>query len=613
MNTQQIMKKAKKRDAMWFFFRQYRHIYLPLLFVTIGYAILESVNISIFLPLFNTVLNNEPSAGKMFSFFQKVISFLPFKHPFMGVFAIAITVAITKEIFGFVRIRLMGDGIGKVVCDVKEAIFNKYANSDYQFFLDNKQGKLLYDLLNATGKLGNCLQFVPDIITAMLMTVTIGVLLFSISFKATIFLVFIGIIYGILMHFLAKRVSYNIGKERVIVGAETNILANELLDGIKHIKLAGSFELWQKKFAGSVRRFKELVIQDYMWGSVPDRLIQLIPVAILIVVALFLYFIKDPAAFLSKNLVAMGVYIYAFYRLSPYLASIGRLRMQLMTALPDVEVVYDDLNQKTNYIEDGRREIKNFEKAIRFENVNFNHKGKKDILMDINFTVEKGKTTAIVGASGSGKTTLINLMVRLFDPDSGRITIDGADLKSIKLSSLINLIGMVSQDTFIFNATIRDNIIFGLNDISDKKLLEAAKLANAHEFINHFPDGYGTIVGDKGLKLSGGQRQRLAIARAILRNPQILILDEATSSLDYHSEVVVQQAINAVAKNRTVIVIAHRLSSVINADKIIVLDRGRTMEEGTHYELMEKDGVYKSLYESQGKMISPSLEPGGIK
>lgn len=607
------MKEAKKRDAMWFFFRQYHYIYLPLLFVTIGYAILESVNISIFLPLFNTVLNNEPSTGKMFSFFQKIISFLPFKHPFMGVFAIAITVAITKEVFGFVRIRLMGDGIGKVVCDVKEAIFNKYANSDYQFFLDNKQGKLLYDLLNATGKLGNCLQFVPDIITAMLMTVTIGVLLFSISFKATIFLMFIGIIYGILMHFLAKRVSYNIGKERVLVGAETNILANELLDGIKHIKLAGSFELWKKKFARSVRRFKELVIQDYMWGSVPDRLIQLIPVAILIVVALFLYFIKDPAAFLSKNLVAMGVYIYAFYRLSPYLASIGRLRMQLMAALPDVEVVYEDLNQKTNYIEDGRLEIKNFEKEIRFEDVSFNHKGKKDILMDINFTIEKGKTTAIVGASGSGKTTLINLIVRLFDPDSGRITMDGADLKSIKLSSLINLIGMVSQDTFIFNATIRDNIIFGLNGISDEKLIEAAKLANAHEFINHFPDGYGTVVGDKGLKLSGGQRQRLAIARAILRNPQILILDEATSSLDYHSEVVVQQAINAVAKNRTVIVIAHRLSSVINADKIIVLDRGRTVEEGTHHELMKKDGVYKSLYESQGKMISSPLESGRIE
>lgn len=594
------MKTSKKQVyAIWFFLKQYKAIYTTLLFVTIGYAVLESVNISIFLPLFNAVLNNERSTGKLFLLIEKIVSFLPFKHPFMGIFVLAITISIVKELFGFARVCLVGNGLGKIYCDAQEALIHKYDNSDYQFFLDNKQGKLLYVLLTATGKLSSCLQIIPDMITAILMIFTIGVLLFSISSLATIFLSFFGVMYIMLMNMLAKKVSYNIGKERVVVGTNAIVLANELLDGIKHIKVSGSFWLWQKNFTDSIRRFRALVIRDFIWGNVPDRLIQLVPVAILIGVAMFLYFTKDATAFLSKNMVLMGLYVYAFYRLSPFLVSLGRLRMQLMAALPDVEVLYDALNQKTNYIEDGDFELENIKREIRFENVSFSYKNKKDIFRNINFSIEKGKTTAIVGTSGAGKTTLINLIARLFDPDDGRITIDGVDLREIKHSSLINLMGMVSQDTFIFNGTIKENIVFGLTGVSDERLFEAVKLANACDFINHFPEGYETVVGDKGFKLSGGQRQRLAIARAILRDPQILILDEATSSLDYHSEALVQSAINMASKNRTVIVVAHRLSTVINADKIIVLDHGRVVEEGDHNELMRRNGVYKALYERQ--------------
>jgi ABC-type multidrug transport system fused ATPase/permease subunit len=513
-----------------------------------------------------------------------------------------------KEVLGYTRVRLVGYGVGKVVCDVKESIFKKYANSDYQFFLDNKQGKLLYDLLNATGRLGNCLQFIPDIFTAIFMTVTIGVLLFSISFPVTVILMLLGVVYGALMHMMARRISYYLGAERVVVSTRANVIANEMIDGIKHIKVSGSFDFWLKNFSYSVRRFKDLVIRDYLWGSVPDRMIQLLPVVMLIAVSLFLYFQKDPADFLSKHFITLGVYIYAFYRLSPYLTSFGRLRMQIMGALPDVEVLYDDLTGETNHIKDGTIDLKEFRKAIRFENVTFTYKGKKEILEDASFYIEKGKTTAIVGSSGSGKTTLINLIVRLFDPDSGRITVDGIDLKEIRHSSLIGLVGMVSQDTFIFNGTIKENITFGLKDISDEQLVEAARLGNAHEFIAGFPDRYDTVVGDKGLKLSGGQRQRIAIARAILRNPEILILDEATSSLDYHSEVLVQQAINQVSQNRTVIVIAHRLSTIINADKIVVIDRHRIVEEGSHRELMKNSGVYRFLYESQDRIIPGNAE-----
>lgn len=594
---------------MWYFLKRYKNLYFMLLLVTVAYAVLESINISVLLPLFDTVLNKEGHSGKIFDVINAVISHMPFKQPFMNVFLLAISLVILKELMGYIRVRLMGYGVGKVVCDVKEEIFRKFTDSDYQFFLDNKQGKLIYDLLTASGRLGNCLQFFPDLVTSVLMTITIGCLLFVISVKMTIVLMIVGVIYSVIMHFMAQKVSYNIGTERARVSTEANVIANELIDGVKHIKVSGSFDIWRDNFNAATRKFKELVIQDFMWGSIPDRMIQILPIVMLTGIAFFLNTRADAVEFLTKNLVTLGVYIYAFYRLSPYLASFGRLRMQIMGSLPDVEILYDNIHKDTSSIKDGNLDIKDFNSEIRFNSVNFGYKGNSEVLRDVNIVIEKGKTTAIVGASGSGKTTLINLLVRLFDPDSGTITVDGTDLKQIRHGSLIHLVGMVSQDTFIFNGTIRDNIVFGLKDTTDARMVEASKLANAHAFIEGFPSRYDTVVGDKGLKLSGGQRQRIAIARAILRDPKILILDEATSSLDYHSEVVVQQAINTVSKNRTVVVIAHRLSTVINADKIIVLDRFKVAEEGTHGQLMEKKGIYRSLYESQGK--AHNVQSGG--
>ncbi len=593
------MRQDNKFLAIWFFLKQNKFLYLALLLVTICYAVLESVSIYIFMPLFNAVLGRESNNGLMFRFFEKIISVLPFRHPVMGVLVIAITVSLVKVVFDFLRIRLVGHGVGKVVCDVKEAVYNKFTNSDYQFFLDNKQGNLLYLISISTNKLANCLQFLPDIVTSVFMTITIGTLLFFISPKATAILLFFGVIYGVFMNLLAKKVSYNIGKERIVVDSRRNVISNEMIDGLKHIKIANAAELWRKNYALLSRRFRDLVIRDYFWSNVPSTCILMIPVLALIGLVMFLYFQKNPADFLIKNMVSMGVYIYAFSRFSPFLVSLGRLHMQFTAALPDVELLYNILHQKTNNIEDGKIEIDDIRREIRFNDVSFSYKGKKRIIKNINFDIKKGKTTAIVGVSGSGKTTLINLLVRLFDVDEGVITIDGVNLRDIKISSLMSLIGMVSQDTFIFNATIRENIIFGLEGVSEERLIGAAKQANAHEFVSHFPSGYDTIVGDKGLKLSGGQRQRIAISRAILRNPKILVLDEATSSLDSHAEAAVQNAVNEVSKDRTVIVIAHRLSTVVNADKIIVLDRGRVAEEGPHEELLKRGGIYSALYEVQ--------------
>jgi ABC-type multidrug transport system fused ATPase/permease subunit len=294
-----------------------------------------------------------------------------------------------------------------------------------------------------------------------------------------------------------------------------------------------------------------------------------------------------------------GTFAFAVFRLFPIMGMAGGLTMQIMGTLPDCEAVYSIRSDKITHIKDGEKELSSFKSDIKFDNVTFAYKGRLKILEDISITFEKGKTTAIVGRSGIGKTTIINLLLRLFEPDKGEIKIDGLNFKEYKMLSWLNKIGFVGQDTFIFNDTIRNNITFRSENYSDEEVIKAAKYADAHSFITELPNGYNTLVGDKGVRLSGGQSQRIAVARAMIREPEILIFDEATNALDNISEAAVQKAIDEISKDHTVVVIAHRLSTIANADKIIVLGDGRVLEEGTHKELMENRGAYWELYRSQ--------------
>jgi len=245
--------------------------------------------------------------------------------------------------------------------------------------------------------------------------------------------------------------------------------------------------------------------------------------------------------------------------------------------------------------------LKSFESEIKFEDVTFSYSDSPEKILDkVNFTARKGEIIAFVGSSGAGKTTLVDLIPRFFDPTDGKVLIDGIDIKEIKIENLRKHMGIVTQETILFNETVIKNIAYGLSDIPKEKVIEVAKIANAHEFIEEMPDGYDTVVGERGTKISGGQRQRLSIARALLKNPPIMIFDEATSALDNESEVLVQEAIEHLMQERTTFVIAHRLSTIRNADKIIVMDKGRIVQQGKHDELLaDEDGIYKKLYELQ--------------
>jgi subfamily B ATP-binding cassette protein MsbA len=249
-------------------------------------------------------------------------------------------------------------------------------------------------------------------------------------------------------------------------------------------------------------------------------------------------------------------------------------------------------------VKSGETVLKEFNDAIEVRNVTFAY-GEKPVLKDASFTVEKSKKVALVGASGSGKSTMLDLLIRFYDPHSGGIYADGTNIRELTVESYRSLFGIVSQEATLFNDTVANNIRFGKPEISIEEIIKAAKIANAHEFISAMQLGYDTPIGDRGVLLSGGQRQRLAIARALARNPQILIFDEATSALDSESEKIVQSAIDEVLKSSTAIIVAHRLSTIINSDKILVFDQGEIVERGTHHELLLKDGVYRRLYDIQ--------------
>ncbi|MEO1508123.1 MAG: ATP-binding cassette domain-containing protein, partial [Cyanobacteria bacterium J06633_23] len=289
------------------------------------------------------------------------------------------------------------------------------------------------------------------------------------------------------------------------------------------------------------------------------------------------------------------------FRTLPYLGQLNSQRSTLANTAASVEIVTALLRRDDKpFMPRGVQPYRPLQEGIRFNQIRFNYPGhEQEVLRGIDLFLPKGQTLALVGSSGAGKSTLADLLPRFYDPTSGTIELDGVDLKAIDISSYRSNLGIVSQETFLFNASVRENLLYGRPEATEAELMAAAKQANAHEFIENLPQGFDTMIGDRGVLLSGGQRQRLAIARALLQDPDILILDEATSALDTVSERLVQNAIDKLSRDRTTLVIAHRLSTIHEADQIAVLDRGKVVEVGNHQDLLEKRGAYAKLHAMQ--------------
>ena len=407
-------------------------------------------------------------------------------------------------------------------------------------------------------------------------------------------------IAGLLVALIGKSLKRNASKGKQVLG-QLFIAMEETLGGLKIIKAFTGERFVSDKFRNINEEYTKISVRIYRKTDLSSPLTEVIVTAILMLI-MYIGGIMVMGADSSLSASSFITYIIVASQIIPPVKQITQAYNSIQKGVASEERINKILLAENSITETEKPiEIKSFHHQIEFRDVSFAYtKGDSGhVLQHINLIIPKGKTIALVGQSGSGKTTLTDMIARFYDSDEGEILFDDINIKQATLKSVRHLLGMVSQEPVLFNDSIFNNIAFGLENISEKDVMEAARIANAHDFIMQMPEGYKTNVGDRGTKLSGGQRQRISIARAVLKNPPVLILDEATSALDSENERMVQDALQKLMQNRTTVVIAHRLSTIVHADEIIVLEKGRIIERGSHKELLEKNGAYRRLYDMQ--------------
>ena len=484
-----------------------------------------------------------------------------------------------------------------VLKDLRNALYSKVVSFPLAFYSEKRKGDTISRLSGDVDEVKNSVLSVLEMIVREPLTIIASLIfMLFISAKLTLFVFLFLPISG----FFISKVGKTLKKKSLKVQQEQGVflsILEETMGGLRIIKAFHAEELFQKKFEDSNERFykhSNQVMNRQNLASPLSELLGIITIGILLVYGGYLVFIDETleASFF------IGYIMLAYNILTPAKA-IAKASYSLKRANGSAERILE-LLEAENTITDIENPVQkeNFDSTISIKNISFKYEDQY-VLKDFSLEIPKGKTVALVGQSGSGKSTIANLLTRFYDVNKGSIEIDGVDIKNISKKSLRGLMGIVSQDSILFNDSVANNLKLGKPLATDAELMEAAEISNSYEFIKNLPDGFNTNIGDSGNKLSGGQKQRLSIARAVLKNPPIMILDEATSALDTESERLVQDALEKMMQNRTSIVIAHRLSTIQNADKIVVLSKGEIVEQGKHQELLEKKGVYYNLVEMQ--------------
>ncbi|HLA49604.1 MAG TPA: ABC transporter ATP-binding protein [Thermodesulfovibrionia bacterium] len=500
-----------------------------------------------------------------------------------------------KGLFSFAHSFLMRAVGSKVVRDVREQLFKKLIGLPMNFYVNRPSGELISRVINDSNVLQGLLGYsVKDIIVEGTSFLVLLIIAFIRRWDlALIAITVLPFSFFVINKFGEKMKKISQQTQEQISGLIIRL--TESISGIKMIKGFGRQKLHEDKFNEENKNNYRVALKGARtieYSSLIHEIITGIGSTSILFYGFYLVF---------HNKITMGDLLSFFAAIGMMYTPIRRLgnaNNNLQQARAASERIFYLLDQQPEV--DGTKNLTEIKNEIVFDNVRFIYPGtRKKVLDDINFRVKKGELVAIVGKSGAGKTTLVDMLPGFYKPVSGSIFIDDIDVNDVTLESLRKNIGIVSQDIILFNETVMDNIALGKLDATEEEIKEAAKAAYAHDFIKEMLHGYNTIIGERGIRLSGGQKQRISIARALLKNPPILILDEATSSLDTASEIIVQKALDNLMTNRTTFVIAHRLSTVRKADKILVLDKGKIIETGTHEELLSKEGMYKFLYKSQ--------------
>ena len=511
---------------------------------------------------------------------------------------IILAVFIIKNIFLYIKNICLTYVQYNLITKIRNDLYHHFHNLSLSFFDRTKSGELtsivVTDVSNMRIALGTSFHklFVEPINILMFIS-----LLFIINTKLAIYATAIIPITAMIIFWIGRSIRRKSRRTAKQIAGIMGIIT-EILNSIRVVKAFGTEDIERKRFKQEQDRYYNLISERarlrLITSPITETIGAMIGVSLLWVGGVD---VLVTGTMSSEDFIRFILILFSV--LGP-VRLLSNVSVNLQTGVASAERVFNILDTPPDIIEKpDALDLKDFSKEIQFDSVGFNYDGGGKVLSDVSFSIHKGSIVAIVGPSGAGKSTIADLIPRFYEVKEGAITIDGQDIRDIKLFSLRDKMGIVTQETILFDETIESNITYGISESTEEDLIASSKAANAYDFIQDQPNGFQTVIGEKGVKLSGGQRQRIAIARAIFNNPPFLILDEATSALDTKSERLVQNALDNLMKNRTVLVIAHRLSTVKNADQIIVMDAGKIIQKGTHQELIQNDGLYNRLYQFQ--------------
>ncbi|NOR87206.1 MAG: ATP-binding cassette domain-containing protein [Bacteroidales bacterium] len=532
-------------------------------------------------------------AGKMVSTYGPLETLLYISMIILGLYFL-------KNVFRYLAMFFLAPIRNGVVRDLRNDMYKKILILPISYFTEKKKGDIISrmtsDVLEVEWSIMSSLESIFREPIAIIASIAV---LFFMSPTLTIFVMVLLPISGFLIGQIGKSLKRTSDKSQKEMGFILSVI-EETISGLRIIKGFTAIGSTNKKFRDINQEYTRLMIKLYRKRDLASPLSEFLGVVVVVVILWYggrLILSADSTMDAAAFLVYLGIFSQilnpakaittAFYNVQKGAASVERIE----GVLDAPEIIKEIPNAIAK---------KEFKEKIVYQNLSFSYVDGTPVLKNIQLDIPKGKTIALVGSSGGGKSTLADLLPRFYDPQEGQILIDGEDVKNLVIDDLRGLMGIVTQESILFNDSVFNNIALGIEDkVSKEDVITAAKIANAHEFIMEMEEGYDSVIGDRGQKLSGGQRQRLSIARAVLKNPPIMILDEATSALDTESERLVQQALENLMKNRTSLVIAHRLSTIIHADEIVVVDKGEIVERGIHKDLLLQQGIYKKLHDMQ--------------
>ncbi len=604
MRLNEIINKIKERIRLLrkFGFKP-AFLFTPVIFSLMA-TFSEGLTVVALIPLVKGIIIRDFKFIQDYGVFRKIADLLPASleatnlNLFIFLLLVVFISGIMKNVFSYLSSTTVSLQIRRAAANLRYTIFERYLKFGKLFFDRSSVGQLQNILTNFSSTIGQEFSNLNTSISHFLLLLLYITIMFFISVKLTLLVLLILPLFDLVFRGLIKKIK----QSSRLSANSSNILARNLsnvLSCMTLVKLYNNEEVEKKKFQENNNHLRRLEFSiDRKYNLIPSIQEGMFLGAVLVLVAFMSYmYVREKTGELSSFM----VYFYLLRKSQQGVGCFNRIKMTLARIGGPLLSVTEILDDKEKFIiKQGNTVIEEFRKQIEIRNLNFAYPNNKKVLSDVSLTIQKGMVTAIVGSSGAGKTTLASLLLRFYDCPAGTIFIDGTDIREFSTASLYRHFSYVSQDTLIFSDTIRNNIIYGVNRlVRDEEILEVAKKARLFDFIVNLPKGLDTNVGDRGVRLSGGEKQRLSIARALFKGSEILILDEATSSLDSITEKLIQEAIDEAIKGRTVIVIAHRLATIKNADKIIVMESGRVVEEGTLEQLINQKGKFCGYWQEQ--------------